>query len=123
MHQNVVDFILAYKEQLSDLYKDESKSETDKTRLKTDIFQQMYQDFEAFKLVNKLDNRYDQWVLSMNNASLSTLANYQELVPGFIALFHQQKNDWSNFYAEVEAIAELDKELRHEALLNLAETE
>tara|TARA_R110001592_G_scaffold359813_1_gene667160 strand:- start:7440 stop:8513 length:1074 start_codon:yes stop_codon:yes gene_type:complete len=121
MHQNLVDFMLAYKEQLSDLYNDESTSETDKKGLKLETFQQLYQDFEGFKLVNKLDGRYDQWVLSMNNASLSTLANYQELVPGFIALFHQQKNDWSKFYAEVAIIADLDKQARHEVLMNLAE--
>tara|TARA_R110001592_G_scaffold140906_1_gene362023 strand:- start:2370 stop:3455 length:1086 start_codon:yes stop_codon:yes gene_type:complete len=120
-HQRLVGFIFGYKDLLSKLYGDASISEEEKKSLKVEIFQQMYQDFEVFKQAHNIDKRYDQWLLSMNNASLSTLANYQELVPGFIALFHQQQNDWSKFYAEVEALADLDKEIRHEVLVKLAE--
>ncbi|MFT6908187.1 MAG: putative aminopeptidase [Oleiphilaceae bacterium] len=121
-HQILIDFILGYKELLTGLYDDKSKSKEEKNELKVAIFQTMHQAFEVFKQENDIDNRYDQWILSMNNASLSTLANYQELVPGFIALFHQQQNNWSQFYAEVEAIAKLDKAARHEFLVKLAET-
>lgn len=123
MHKSLLGFVLAYKDQLSNIYDDETISEEEKKILKTEIFEEMYQNFEVFKQKNNIDKRYDQWLFSMNNASLSTLANYQELVPGFIALFHQQKNDWSTFYAEVEALADLDKESRHDALRILAETD
>jgi predicted aminopeptidase len=121
MHQALVDFVLEYKDQLSRLYENASKTKAKKMQLKTAIFQKMHKDFEVFKAEKNIDSRYDQWVFSMNNASLSTLANYQELVPGFIALFHQQQNDWSKFYAEVEVISDLDKEARHDFLVKLVE--
>lgn len=121
IHQALVDFMLGYKDQLSGVYKDESKSEVLKKILKKEIFSDMFQKFEEFKIENGLDSRYDRWVHSTNNASLSALANYQELVPGFIALFHQEKNDWSMFYQAVEKLSESDKDLRHESLMNLAQ--
>ena len=121
MHQVLVDFMLGYKDQLSKIYEDESKSEADKKTLKKEVFTRMNQHFDVVKVEHNLDDRYDRWVRSMNNASLSTLANYQELVPGFIALFHQQKGDWSNFYERVERLSESDKELRHQTLVDLAQ--
>ncbi len=123
MHKRLVDFILEYKDQLSILYNDQTKTDADKKRLKAEVFQTMQQNFELFKTAQHIDDRYDQWVFSLNNASLSTLANYQELVPGFIALFHQQQNDWSSFYTEVENISLLKKEARYKALMDLAETQ
>lgn len=122
IHQVLVDFVLGYKDRLTALYENDLIHKDEKKHQKEVIFQTMYKDFDAFKQEHNLDSRYDQWLLSMNNASLSTLANYQELVPGFIALFHQQKENWAKFYAEVEAIASLEKEARHELLVKLAQT-
>lgn len=121
MHQTLVSFVLAYKDQLSSLYADELKSDAEKKLHKKEVFAKMFEDFEAFKKIHKLDNRYDLWVHSMNNASLLTLANYQELVPGFMALFHQQGSNWSSFYKAVEKLAELDQPLRHKTLVDLAQ--
>ena len=121
LRQALVDFMLGYKDLLSIIYEDETISKVDKKALKQAAFNDMLQQFGVFKAEYKLDDRYDRWVLSMNNASLSTLANYQELVPGFIALFHQQKGDWSNFYERVERLSKLDKALRHQTLVDLAQ--
>lgn len=116
----LIAFLLEFKQQLELVYNDDSKNEEEKQRIKKKLFNQLPHKFQEFKDKNDLDRRYDQWVLSMNNASLSTLANYQELVAGFIALFHQQGADWSSFYAEVESIAQLDKKERHQFLIDLA---
>ena len=121
LHQALVGFMLGYKDQLSKIYEDESKSEANKKALKKEVYTLMNQHFEVVKVEHNLDDRYDRWVYSMNNASLSALANYQELVPGFIALFHQQKGDWSDFYEQVERLSELEKELRHQTLVDLAQ--
>jgi predicted aminopeptidase len=121
IQQSLVGFVLGYKDQLSDIYEDEFKSETEKKDQKKEIIANMLRQFEVFKLEHKLDSRYDRWVYSMNNASLSTLSNYQELVPGFIALFHQQKNDWPAFYKAVEKLAKLDKVQRHKALVGFTQ--
>ena len=103
------------------MYNDDTKTEEEKQLLKKKIFNQLPIQFQEFKHKHDLDKRYDKWVLSMNNASLSTLANYQELVAGFIALFHKQGGDWNRFYVEVESIAKLDKQERHQFLTDLAE--
>ena len=117
----LVNLLLQFKYQLETVYDDELKTDEEKLFLKNSLFKQLPSQFEAFKLEKGLDGRYDKWVLSMNNASLSTLANYQELVPGFIALFKQQGGDWRRFYSEVETLSKLDKQKRHDALIELIE--
>ena len=59
---------------------------------------------------------YDGWVLRANNASFGAQAAYDELVPGFEALFVASGQDWQRFYDAVRALAELPKTARHEAL-------
>lgn len=59
---------------------------------------------------------YDQWVEQANNASFGAQATYDELVPGFEALFAREGGNWDAFYAEVKRLAELPKEKRHELL-------
>lgn len=119
--KKLIGFLLGFKQQLELVYNDDTKTEEEKQLLKKKIFNQLPIQFQEFKHKHDLDKRYDKWVLSMNNASLSTLANYQELVAGFIALFHKQGGDWNRFYVEVESIAKLDKKERHHLLTDLAE--
>ena len=59
---------------------------------------------------------YDAWVARANNASFGAQAAYDELVPGFEALFEASGKDWRRFYDAVRALAQLPKEQRHEAL-------
>ena len=120
--KKLISFLLAFKQQLEIVYEDERKNEPDKQFLKEALFNSLPEKFKQFKTEEGLDSRYDKWVLSMNNASLSTLANYQELVAGFIALFYQQKGSWTQFYSEVASIAKLDKDQRHHILIELSET-
>ena len=59
---------------------------------------------------------YDAWVAQANNASFGAQAAYDDLVPGFEALFERQGLDWQRFYDAVRQLAELPKNERHEAL-------
>ena len=59
---------------------------------------------------------YDRWVREANNAFFGAQAAYDELVPGFEALFHRDGDDFQRFYADVKALAKLPKEERHRRL-------
>ncbi|MEO8389116.1 aminopeptidase [Polaromonas sp.] len=59
---------------------------------------------------------YDLWVANANNASFGAQAAYDELVPGFEALFEREGRDWQRFYDEVKKLARLPKDERRKAL-------
>ena len=59
---------------------------------------------------------YDAWVAKANNASFGAQAAYDELVPGFEALFERENRDWQQFYDAVRRLAELPKNERYLAL-------
>lgn len=59
---------------------------------------------------------YDGWVARANNASFAAQAAYDELIPGFEALFEAGGRDWQRFYAAVRQLALLSKDERHQAL-------
>ena len=74
---------------------------------------------------------YDAWVARANNATFGAQGVYDDLVPGFEALFAQLcagRSDctnaatspvWSQFYDAVRQLAALPKEARHEQLKEL----
>ena len=59
---------------------------------------------------------YDQWVAQANNAWFGAQAVYDELVPGFEALFEREGRDWNRFYDAVRRLAALPKPERHRLL-------
>ena len=59
---------------------------------------------------------YDAWVARANNAAFGAQAAYDELVPGFEALFEREGEDWPRFYAAVKQLAALPKAARDLAL-------
>ncbi|WP_137890836.1 aminopeptidase [Ramlibacter sp. 2FC] len=59
---------------------------------------------------------YDAWVAQANNASFAAQAAYDELVPGFEALFEREGRDWRRFYDAVKRLAEQPQEARRRAL-------
>ncbi len=64
----------------------------------------------------------DEWVAQANNATFGALAAYDELVPGFEALFASVGGDWTRFYDEAKRLAALPKGTRHELLKAKKET-
>ncbi len=63
---------------------------------------------------------YDRWVEHANNASFAAQAAYDDLVPGFEALFRRERADWRGFYDAVKRLAALPKEQRHQQLKEMA---
>ena len=63
---------------------------------------------------------YDRWVREANNAFFGAQAAYDELVPGFEALFHAQGDDWTRFYDAARQLTALPKEERHQRLKEAA---
>lgn len=61
---------------------------------------------------------YDPWVARANNAMFGALAAYDDLVPGFEALFEREGRDWQRFYVAVKRLTRLPQDERH-AILNL----
>jgi predicted aminopeptidase len=59
---------------------------------------------------------YDPFVARANNASFGAQAAYDELVPGFEALFEREGRDWQRFYDAVKQLAAMPKDQRHQAL-------
>ena len=59
---------------------------------------------------------YDPWVARANNASFGAQAAYDELVPGFEALFENEGRNWTRFYAAAKRLASLPEAQRHAAL-------
>jgi predicted aminopeptidase len=59
---------------------------------------------------------FDQWVERANNASFGAQAAYDELVPGFEALFEREGRDWKRFYDAVRRLADLPREERRRLL-------
>jgi predicted aminopeptidase len=57
-----------------------------------------------------------------NNASFAAQAAYDELVPGFIALFEREGRDFARFYDAVRTLAGQPKEERQKTLKALAGT-
>jgi len=52
-------------------------------------------------------NAYDGWVARANNAAFGAQGAYDDLVPGFEALFEREGRDWPRFYTAVRRIAAL----------------
>ena len=63
---------------------------------------------------------YDAWVLQANNAAFGAQAAYDDLVPGFEALFERENRDWPRFYEAVRRLGMLEKIGRHQALKPLS---
>lgn len=59
---------------------------------------------------------YDPWVARANNAAFGAQAAYDDLVPGFEALFAREGGDWLRFYDAVRRLAAMPRTARHEAL-------
>ena len=62
---------------------------------------------------------YDPWVARANNAAFAAQAAYDELVPGFEALFEREGRSWPRFYDAVRRLASMSKNERQLALNSL----
>lgn len=112
------------RESLKDLYDTPGLSSEVKEQRKQEIMARFRREYEQMKAQAGGDPRawrgYDRWVREANNAFFGAQAAYDELVPGFEALFHQVGDDFPHFYAAAKELAGLTKEERHEKLKEMA---
>jgi predicted aminopeptidase len=79
--------------------------------------QQLRDDYEQLKLSWDGYAGYDSWFSSsLNNAQLSTVSSYNDLVPFFDDLLRQSGGDLEQFFDEVDKLARLSEEERETRL-------
>ncbi|WP_025916332.1 aminopeptidase [Herminiimonas sp. CN] len=97
--------------------------EAEKLRRKAEIFQALQQDYQALKQSWGGYTGYDRWFAEpLSNAHLAALATYHDLVPAFQALLRQDQG-FERFYADVKALANLERQQRRRRLLEFAGTQ
>ena len=81
-------------------------------------------EYEAMKARSGLEpaawRGYDRWVREANNAFFGAQKAYDELVPGFEALYRSVGGDWERFYDAARQLAALPKQERHQRLKEAA---
>lgn len=87
---------------------------------KAEIFQALQDEYQTLKQSWGGYAGYDRWFAEpLSNAHLAALATYHDFVPGFRALLQKDK-DFNRFYADVKALAQLDRNERHRRLREFA---
>lgn len=88
---------------------------------KEKVFAELQNDYQKLKASWGGNSSYNDWFAdSVNNAQLNTIANYYDYLPSFKRLLEMKGNDMEKFYQEVERLAKLPKDERHQRLRNLA---
>ena len=109
---------LATRKRLEAIYEQTQGAERD--RLKQEALREFRADYGKLRQSWGGDaarlRGFDLWVERANNASFGAQAAYDELVPGFEALFEREGRDWKRFYDAVRQLADLPKEERHKLL-------
>jgi len=107
------------REQLQAIYQDNSPLAPD-TQTKIAMKSKAMQDFRAAYAELKARwggySGYDTWVAKANNAAFGAQAAYDELVPGFEALFALEGRQWPAFYDAVRHLAKRSKSERVQQL-------
>jgi predicted aminopeptidase len=112
------------RERLKAVYDRTGLSPDERAAAKLQVMEQFRAEYAQMKVAaggaDGVWRGYDRWVREANNAFFGAQAAYDELVPGFEALFHAQGDDWQRFYAATKELAELPKEERHRKLKEAA---
>ena len=114
--QQFVDLVTKYRDILSKLYEDDLP-DTLKRQKKRDLQTKLRQEFSLLSKEWSNGSGYDSWFAnSLNNAQLSTVTSYNDLVPSFEKLLEQSGNDLGVFYKLVAGLAKLNETQRKEKL-------
>ncbi len=110
-----VALIADYRAQFADLYASDL-APADMREQKQALQQALRSDYE--KARDAWGYRgYDRWFEGpLNNAQLSTVAAYNDLVPAFARLLEEAEGDLETFYARVSAIAQMPADARERLL-------
>jgi predicted aminopeptidase len=111
---------LATRERLKAIYARTELPHEQRAAMKKEAMQRFRDDYAQARASWNLEPArlrfYDQWVERANNAAFGAQAAYDELVPGFEALFRREGGDFGRFYDAAKALAARPKPERHEIL-------
>jgi predicted aminopeptidase len=111
--------VTSYQDSFERLY-DSELSDSEKRLQKLALQDAMRVEYEQLKLAWDGNAAYDRWFAnSLNNAQLSTVASYNDLVTAFQNLLGEQDADLKAFYSRVRDLAALPKEERDRAMADL----
>lgn len=114
--------LLATRTRLAAIYKQNEAPAVDRQALiamKLRAMQDFRGDYARLKNSWGGYSGYDAWVAGANNAAFGAQAAYDELVPGFEALFEREGRDWPRFYDAVRRLADMPAAQRARALKNI----
>ena len=107
-----VQLIVKYRRQLELLYT-KKLSPPEKRREKMLIFDKLRSEYERTKAQWQGYSGYDNWFRQpLNNAQMSTVSVYNELVPAFAVVLQGSGNDLALFYETCKNLAKKSKEER-----------
>ncbi|MDQ3060483.1 MAG: aminopeptidase [Pseudomonadota bacterium] len=112
----------ATRRELAAIYNDTEAPPSAQANRKAAAMAQFHQAYAQLKATWGGYAGYDPWVAQANNAAFGAQAAYDELVPGFEALFAREGGDWRRFYDAVQRLAELPKDERRHTLNQLTPT-
>lgn len=116
MQRQFVALVSDYRNRFDELY-ESPLSEQQMRERKLELQQALRDEYARVKSEWNYSG-YDRWFDGpLNNAQLSTVASYNDQVPGFAALLAEVGGDLALFYARVRELTTLPKEER-DALLN-----
>jgi predicted aminopeptidase len=104
------------REQLQAIYAHAGWDDSEKLRRKDQVMGEFRSAYAALKTRWGGYAGFDVWVARANNASFGAQAAYDDLVPGFLALFGREGGDFRRFYDAVRALADQPPEQRTAAL-------
>lgn len=119
--QQFLALLLKCRRALDQNYKS-SSSDAVKRAEKVRLFAQLQDDYAALKQSWGGYAGYDRFFAEpLSNAHLAAIATYNDFVPAFRTML-ERAGSFTNFYAAVRRIADLDREERHRRLKTLAAT-
>jgi predicted aminopeptidase len=114
-------FLAEIRANLGQVY--DSKLDNHQKRLaKQEILSHAFDEYEHLKKRWNGYAGFDSWMQGgLNNARLSSMAAYNDLVPAFQMLLRQVDNDLQKFYSEVKMLGKLPVDDRHAKLKSLTQ--
>ena len=110
--EQFVTLVAGFRDRLDALYQEAIDSELKRQR-KLQLQDELRADYQMLKQQWNDYSGYDSWFAgSLNNAQVSTVSSYNDLVPYFECMLASADGDLQTFYAEVRRIASLETEAR-----------
>lgn len=118
--QQFLVLVKAYREKLSDLYRQAHMIPEERRLRKAALFEEMQGEYANLKAGWHGYSGYDNWFgPPLNNAKLNSVGTYYDLVPAFTRLLANQNGNLAAFYAECRTLAGLPKPERNRRLMSL----